>query len=96
MVQGGAFRADSQSPEWLGWWMAENLPGINISARCDDKPRDRAAIRKLASILQTWVKNKVLKIVDGKDKKNRDKKFYAAGEPVETVTVTDIERDEEE
>ena len=25
VAQGGAFRASSQSPDWLGWWMAENL-----------------------------------------------------------------------
>lgn len=79
VVQGGAFRTSSQSPEWLGWWMAEHLSGLGIKARYVDKPRDKAAVAKLNSILKTWVSNKVLKIVTDQDEKRNKRDFYAIG-----------------
>jgi AAA domain len=94
VVQGGAFRANSQSEEWLGWWMAKNLTGLNISARFDDKPRDRAAVDRLNFILKTWVKSDVLSIVDGKDEKRRPRKFYAVGEPAGAVLIAKTGSDE--
>jgi hypothetical protein len=56
VVQGGAFRADSQSRQWLGWWIAENLPHLGIKTRHADKPRDKAEVTRLNSILKTWLK----------------------------------------
>src|SRR5262249_35147926 len=57
VAQGGAFRTESQSPKWLGWWMAENLPHLNIKTRYNDKPRNKAGkaeVAKLNQILATW------------------------------------------
>jgi hypothetical protein len=82
-VQGGAFRTDSQSPQWLGWWMAENLPGLNIKTRHSDRPRDKAEVARLNSILKTWLKNKVLAIEKRQDDKRRLRKFFIVGQPAE-------------
>ncbi|WFU44198.1 AAA family ATPase [Bradyrhizobium sp. CB82] len=96
VVQGGAFRADSQSPEWLGWWMAENLPHLNIKTRHSDKPRDKAEVARLNSILKIWEKNKVIAIEPRKDEKRRERRFYIVGEAikVETATLEDAAYDD--
>jgi len=83
LAQGGAFRTNSQSPEWLGWWMAEHLPHINIKTRCTDKPRNKAEVARLNSILKTWVNNGVLKIEQREDDKRRPKSFYTIGTPID-------------
>jgi AAA domain len=83
VVQGGAFRADSQSPIWLGWWMAENLPGLKIKTRHSDRPRNKAEVARLNSILRMWVKNDVLRIETRNDEKRRPRNYFIAGEPVE-------------
>jgi hypothetical protein len=93
VVQGGAFRTSSQSPDWLGWWMAANLPNLNISARYDDDPKDKAAVKRLNDILKTWVKNRVLKIVLGQDEQRRPRDFFAVDELVGTPT-TEFKPDE--
>jgi hypothetical protein len=82
VVQDGAFRESSQAKEWLGWWMAENLPSLNITARYSDNPKDKTAVSRLSGILKTWVKNRDLKIVTRQDKNRRDRSFYAIGELV--------------
>lgn len=96
VVQGGAFRTDSQSPQWLGWWMAENRPGLGIKTRHGDKPRDRTEVARLNKILKTWVENGVLKIVDGEDEQRKPKKFYAIGKPKETAPSPEIDGENEE
>jgi hypothetical protein len=96
LVQGGAFRDSSQSPDWLGWWMAENLPDLNIKARYSDKPRNKADIARLNSILKTWEKNEVLRIETRKDETRRERRFYVVGEPVkvEVTTIDTVDEDE--
>jgi hypothetical protein len=84
VVQGGAFRTDSQSPQWLGWWMAENLPGLNIKTRYADKPRNKAEVVRLNSILKTWLKNKALDTETRDDDKRRPRDFFITGKPTET------------
>ena len=81
-VQSGAFRTDSQSPDWLGWWMAKNLSHLNIKTRHSDKPRNKPEVARLNNILKTWVKNKVLAIEERLDDKRRTKGFYIVGEIV--------------
>ena len=83
VVQGGAFRTDSQSPHWLGWWMAENLPSLNIKARYSDQPRNKAEIARLNSILKTWLKNSALEIDTRDDDKRKRRNFFIAGKPAE-------------
>jgi hypothetical protein len=80
VVQSGAFRTSSQAKDWLGWWMAENLPSLNIRARYDDLPKDKTAVSRLNDILKACVKNGVLKKVSGQDKNRQDREFYAVGE----------------
>ena len=83
VVQGGAFRTDSQSAQWLGWWMAANLTALNISTRFGDETKDKGAIARLNKILKTWVNNGMLKKVDGRDENRKRREFYAVGELVE-------------
>ena len=75
----GIYRADSQSPKWLGWWLAENLQHLGIKARSDDRPRDKAAIARLNSILKTWVKNDVLRLEERPDKRRIKRRYYVVG-----------------
>jgi AAA domain len=84
LVQGGAFRADSQSPHWLGWWMAENLPLLNIKTRHSDRPRNKAEVARLNSILKTWLKNNALEIETRPDDKRKPRDFFIAGTAAET------------
>jgi AAA domain len=96
LVQGGAFRTDSQSPEWLGWWMADNLPHLNIKTRHSDKPRDKAEVARLNSILKTWVKNQALDIETRQDDKRRDRNFFNSGKPIEPTTASTFEGDDDQ
>ncbi len=79
VAQGGAFRADSQSPKWLGWWMAENLPHLKIKTRYTDQPKDKSEVAKLNSILNTWRKNKVLAVEEREDEHRKLKKYFIPG-----------------
>jgi hypothetical protein len=84
-VQGGAFRTSSQSPDWLGWWMAENLPHLGIKTRYDDKPRSknaRAEVARLRQIIVTWEKNGGLDIEQREDKSRQKRDYYISGQPV--------------
>lgn len=83
LVQGGAYRADSQSRQWLGWWMAENLPHLNIKTRHSDKPRDKAEVTRLNSILKTWLKNQALDIETRQDEHRKPRDFFVVGKAAE-------------
>jgi hypothetical protein len=97
LVQGGAFRTDSQSPHWLGWWMAENLPHLNIKTRHSDQPRDKAEVARLNSILKTWLKNNALVIETRDDDKRKPRDFFIAGKPTEEAAApSTIERDDDQ
>ncbi|SIO50095.1 hypothetical protein SAMN05443247_06631 [Bradyrhizobium erythrophlei] len=88
LVQTGAFRADSRSPDWLGWWMAENLPMLNIKTRYRDQPRNKAEVARLNSILKIWLKNNALEIETRHDDKRRQRDFFVAGRAAETPHTT--------
>jgi hypothetical protein len=90
LVQGGAFRADSQAKQWLGWWMAENLPHLNIKTRHSDRPRDKAEVARLNSILKTWLKNEALLIETRHDEHRKPRDFFTVGKPVETSIPSPI------
>jgi hypothetical protein len=68
VVQTGAFRTDSRSPHWLGWWMAENLPHLNIKARHTTKPHNKSEVARLNSFLKTWLKNNALETAKGPER----------------------------
>ncbi|WP_316228637.1 AAA family ATPase [Bradyrhizobium sp. SZCCHNR1045] len=87
LVQGGAFRADSQSKQWLGWWMAENLPHLNIKTRHSDRPRDKAEVTRLNSILKTWLKNQALDIETRQDEHRKPRDFFVVGKAAEASTT---------
>jgi hypothetical protein len=71
----GEFRADSRSPEWFGYKLADLLH-IPVSYRADNKPADLA---KLNAIIKKWLENKVLKIVTRNDATSRERQFIVAG-----------------
>jgi hypothetical protein len=71
----GAFRADSRSPNWFGYALADLLR-IPISYGADNSPND---IARINTIIKTWIKNKVLKIEERDDDKRRPRKFIVPG-----------------
>ena len=95
-VQGGAFRTDSQSPQWLGWWMAENLPHLNIKTRHADKPRNKAEVARLNTILKTWLKNKALETETRADETRRPRDFFTVGKPAETPSAPTFEENDDD
>ena len=68
MARDGAYRADPQSPDWIGRAVAEV---IGLDAQ-DDKGRIKA-------ILKAWVANGVLKVVKRKDAERKLRAFVEAG-----------------
>jgi hypothetical protein len=71
----GEFRADSRSPEWFGYALADLLH-IPVSYGADNDPKHLA---RLNSIIKTWCKNKVLKVETRLDAKSRERKFIMPG-----------------
>jgi hypothetical protein len=74
----GEYRADSRSPEWFGYALADRLH-IPVSYGAENNPKD---IARLNTIIKTWCKNKVLKIETRVDAKSRERKFIVAGSAV--------------
>jgi hypothetical protein len=74
----GEYRADSRSPEWFGYALADRLH-IPVSYGTDNSPKDLA---RLNTIIKTWCKNQVLKIETRTDAKSRERKFIVAGSAV--------------
>jgi AAA domain len=71
----GEYRADSRSPKWIGYAIADHLQ-VAVSHQGDNDPKDMA---RLNSIVKTWLKNKVLDIDERKDTDGKDRKFIIAG-----------------
>jgi AAA domain len=88
VVKTGEFRADSRSPDWLGWWMAENLPRLNIKSRHGEKPCIKAEMMRLNSILTTWLKNNALAKEDRPDEKSRKRSFFILGLEAEAIPTS--------
>ena len=80
VAQGGAHRADSQSPQWFGYAIAKRL---NINVRCgvDNAPEDLA---RLKTIIKTWLKNDVLAVDIREDEKRKKRKYIIPG-PIEPL-----------
>jgi hypothetical protein len=71
----GEYRADSRSPQWFGYALADLLH-IPVSYGADNSAKDLA---RLNSIIKTWLKNKVLKIDLRLDAKSKERKFIIPG-----------------
>ncbi|MCC6780927.1 MAG: AAA family ATPase [Hyphomicrobiales bacterium] len=76
LAQGGAYRANAQSPEWYGWALAKML---NIPVSHGDENNDPKQIARLKSIIKTWIKNKVLKVEPRKDENRKPRKYIVPG-----------------
>jgi len=80
VAQGGAHRADSQSPLWFGYAIAKRL-NINVRRGVDNTPEDLA---RLKAIIKTWLKNDVLAIEEREDEKRKKRKYIIPG-PIEPL-----------
>jgi AAA domain len=96
LVQGGAFRTSSQSPQWLGWWMAENLSHLNIKTRHSDQPRNKAEVARLNAIIKTWLKNNALEIETRVDDQRKQKDFFVAGKPTEEASTPPMSENDDD
>jgi hypothetical protein len=76
VAQGGAHRADSQSPQWFGFAIAKHL-NINIQHDADNAPQDLA---RLKAVIKTWVKNGVLAVDVREDEKRKKRKYIIPGQ----------------
>src|SRR5262249_24456795 len=83
LAQTGAYRFDSRSPEWFGYVIADVL-NIDVAHGADNNPKDVARIKQ---ILQTWVRNKVLKTEKRKDEARHERTFIVPG-PWQPETIT--------
>lgn len=77
----GEYRADSRSPKWFGYAIAEHLH-ITVSYGADNDPKD---VARLSAIIKTWITNKVLRIETRKDSQSRDREFIVRGSKPETI-----------
>jgi hypothetical protein len=71
----GAFRADSRSPKWFGYALADLLH-VPVAYGADNDPKHPTRIN---TIIKTWLKNKVLKIEPRTDETRRERKFIVPG-----------------
>jgi hypothetical protein len=84
LAQTGAYRADSRSPDWVGYMIAEVLK-INVVHGADNKPEDIARIKQ---ILAKWLKNKVLKTEEREDNNRRKRLFVIPGPWADEQPIT--------
>jgi hypothetical protein len=89
LVQTGAYRADSRSPDWIGYAVAKTL-NINVVPGADNKREDLARIKQ---ILKTWIKNKVLKTETRTDE-NRQKRAFVLPGPWSDSETSDPDLEE--
>ena len=75
LARAGAYRADSRSPEWVGYMIAQVLH-VNVVPGADNDLKDLARIRR---VIKTWIKNGVLKIESREDENRRKREFVVPG-----------------
>jgi hypothetical protein len=80
----GEYRADSRSPKWFGYALADIL-NIPIAFGADNDPKHLA---RLNSIIKTWLRNKVLKIETRMDAKSTERKFIVLGTATSKASIT--------
>jgi hypothetical protein len=75
VAQGGAYRADSQSPLWFGYALAKHLK-INVQHGHNNKREDLA---RLKAIIKMWLTNNVLDTETREDEKRKKRRFFIPG-----------------
>lgn len=75
LAQGGAYRADIQSPKWFGFALADHLK-VNVRYGCNNAAAD---VARLKSIIKVWLHNKVLDIEEREDEKRKKRRFIIPG-----------------
>jgi hypothetical protein len=90
LAQGGAYRADSQSPEWFGYAVAKRL-NIPLVYGANNAPKDVARVKQ---ILQKWFRNKVVATQRREDLHRHKRLFVIPGpwEPEEELADFDPEK----
>lgn len=69
-IDGGEWRENHQSPEWVGRPVAEAL-GLNLEAKTDK--------RRVLQMLRTWMSNGALIVVEREDAQRRKRKYVEVG-----------------
>ena len=89
VAQGGAYRADSQSPRWFGFAVAKRL-NIDAQHGADNAAQDLA---RLKTIIKTWLKNGVLALEVREDEKRKERKYVVPGrvDPLDENGIADDE-----
>jgi len=91
LAQTGAFKADSRSPDWFGYALAERLH-IRVAYGADNDPKDLARVK---AIIKTWCKNNVLKVETRTGANRHPRKYIVPGslatQPKRTTEPDDLE-----
>jgi hypothetical protein len=84
LVRTGEYRADTRSPEWVGYAIAKALD-IPVCYGADNDPKDMARLR---AIVQKWLKINILKIETRRDGNRRERKFIVIDQGVSECGTT--------
>jgi len=87
LVQGGAYRYDSQAKNWVGYLIADLLK-INVIYGAENAEADLIRVKH---ILKTWITNKVLATDKRADENRRERVFIIPGPWEEDSTASPSE-----
>jgi len=73
-IASGRWRENSQAKEWAGYAVASVI-GLDAS--------NKAHKAKISGLLETWIANGMLAVVDGEDDKRQKRKFVEVGAPAD-------------
>jgi len=71
LIRDGEWREDVRSKQWVGLAVAQVL-GLD--------ERDEAVKSKIKTMLQTWIDNRELKVVERPDAQRRPRKYIEVGD----------------
>ena len=85
----GKYRADTRSPKWFGYALADHFR-LAVSYAGDKDPKDLSRVK---SIMKTWLNNRVLEIDERKDDEGKVRSFIIPGsfKPTPSPTYSDDE-----
>jgi hypothetical protein len=75
LVKTGEYRADSRSPQWIGFAVADLL-GVPLAYGADNKPEHIATAKRAVKM---WLSSKTLAIQRRKDENSRERTFVVLG-----------------
>jgi hypothetical protein len=95
LTKTGGYRRDSRSPKWLGFAIALHLK-MPLARDGDKLPKieDRKDAARVRSIIEKWLKNKIIVVEERKDEQGKDREYILPG-PNEPETTTSTLGDEE-